>query len=397
MEKIKNPVIVWSIDDFNTLGLMRELGQNGLNLIFLIKGKAGYASKSRYCTNFVEKESIQDGFEYLMKTFADEVCKPILIVSSDEIITFVDQHRHEMEAFFILPGTREQGNIEKYIDKNTMTELAEKIGILCPHSREIKWNSSLDGIKYPCLIKPSHQTEGHYNEFKFKICENESELRNTLKFVRHESVFILQQYIPKEKDLLVYGGRLYDGKTIIAGAMIRDRWADSGSSSHGCITCDVPSSANVDKIVEFLEKIDYYGLFSFEYGMLGDKAYFFEVNLRNDGTSHYFFQAGANIPLAYVYSCAGVDYLEISTKVKKEAWFIDEVFDIENVIKGVISKVQWSKDMEEATIFKYYDKDDQEPWKVVKKTRIRQIVRDFILKRYRLYIVALLDKLGFRK
>lgn len=397
MEKIKNPVIVWSIDDFNTLGLMRELGQNGLNLIFLIKGKAGYASKSRYCTNFVEKESIQDGFEYLMKTFADEVCKPILIVSSDEIITFVDQHRHEMEAFFILPGTREQGNIEKYIDKNTMTELAEKIGILCPHSREIKWNSSLDGIKYPCLIKPSHQTEGHYNEFKFKICENESELRNTLKFVRHESVFILQQYIPKEKDLLVYGGRLYDGKTIIAGAMIRDRLADSGSSSHGCITCDVPSSANVDKIVEFLEKIDYYGLFSFEYGMLGDKAYFFEVNLRNDGTSHYFFQAGANIPLAYVYSCAGVDYLEISTKVKKEAWFIDEVFDIENVIKGVISKVQWSKDMEEATIFKYYDKDDQEPWKVVKKTRIRQIVRDFILKRYRLYIVALLDKLGFRK
>lgn len=397
MEKIKNPVIVWSIDDFNTLGLMRELGQNGLNLIFLIKGKAGYASKSRYCTNFVEKESIQDGFEYLMKTFADEVCKPILIVSSDEIITFVDQHRHEMEAFFILPGTREQGNIEKYIDKNTMTELAEKIGILCPHSREIKWNSSLDGIKYPCLIKPSHQTEGHYNEFKFKICENESELRNTLKFVRHESVFILQQYIPKEKDLLVYGGRLYDGKTIIAGAMIRDRWADSGSSSHGCITCDVPSSANVDKIVEFLEKIDYYGLFSFEYGMLGDKAYFFEVNLRNDGTSHYFFQAGANIPLAYVYSCAGFDYSEISTKVKKEAWFIDEVFDIENVIKGVISKVQWSKDMEEATIFKYYDKDDQEPWKVVKKTRIRQIVRDFILKRYRLYIVALLDKLGFRK
>ena len=397
MEKIKNPVIVWSIDDFNTLGLMRELGQNGLNLIFLIKGKAGYASKSRYCTNLVEKESIQDGFEYLMKTFADEVCKPILIVSSDEIITFVDQHRHEMEAFFILPGTREQGNIEKYIDKNTMTELAEKIGILCPHSREIKWNSSLDGIKYPCLIKPSHQTEGHYNEFKFKICESENELKNTLNFVRHESVFILQQYIPKEKDLLVYGGRLYDGKTIIAGAMIRDRWADSGSSSHGCITCDVPSSANVDKIVEFLEKIDYYGLFSFEYGMLGDKAYFFEVNLRNDGTSHYFFQAGANIPLAYVYSCAGVDYSEISTKVKKEAWFIDEVFDIENVIKGVISKVQWSKDMEEATIFKYYDKDDQEPWKVVKKTRIRQIVRDFVLKRYRLYIVALLDKLGFRK
>lgn len=71
---------------------------------------------------------------------------------------------------------------------------------------------------------------------------------------------------------------MYDGKTVIAGAMIRDRWADSGSSSHGYITCDVPECADTRKIAEFLEKIDYYGLFSFEYGMIGDKAYI--LNLR---------------------------------------------------------------------------------------------------------------------
>ena len=305
METIKNPVIVWSIDDFNTLGLLRELGQSGLDLVFLIKGKAGYASKSKYCVNYVETESIQAGYEYLMATYKSADFKPVLIVASDEIITFVDQHRKEMEPLFILPGTKEQGNIEKYIDKNTMTALAEDIGILCPQSKEVRWDSSIEGVKYPCLIKPSHQIEGHYNEFKFKICQNEKELKQTLRFVRHESVFILQQYIQKEKDLLVYGGRLYDGKTVIAGAMIRDRFADSGSSSHGYITCDVPECADTRKIAEFLEKIDYYGLFSFEYGMIGDKAYFFEVNLRNDGTSHYFFQAGANIPLAYVYSCVG--------------------------------------------------------------------------------------------
>lgn len=397
METIKNPVIVWSIDDFNTLGLMRELGQSGLDLVFLIKGKAGYASKSKYCVNYVETESIQTGYEYLMATYKSADFKPVLIVASDEIITFVDQHRKEMEPLFILPGTKEQGNIEKYIDKNTMTALAEDIGILCPQSKEVRWDSSIQGVKYPCLIKPSHQTEGHYNEFKFMICQNEKELKQTLRFVRHESVFILQQYIPKEKDLLVYGGRLYDGKTVIAGAMIRDRWADSGSSSHGYITCDVPECADTGKIAEFLEKIDYYGLFSFEYGMIGDKAYFFEVNLRNDGTSHYFFQAGANIPLAYVYSCVGRDYSAIPVKISKEAWFIDEVFDVENVIKGVISKEQWKKEMAEATIFKYYDREDQEPWKTVKKTRVKQIAQDFLLKKYRLYIVALLDKLGLRK
>lgn len=91
------------------------------------------------------------------------------------------------------------------------------------------------------------------------------------------------------------------------------------------------------------------------------------------------------------------DYSEIPVKTSKKAWFIDEVFDVENVIKGVISKEQWKKEMAEATIFKYYDKEDQEPWKTVKKTRVKQIAQDFLLKKYRLYIVALLDKLGLRK
>ena len=50
----------------------------------------------------------------------------------------------------------------------------------------------------------------------------------------------------------------------------------------------------------------------------------------------------------------------IRVKTSKKAWFIDEVFDVENVIKGVISKEQWKKEMAEATIFKYYDKEDQE-------------------------------------
>ena len=148
METIKNPVIVWSIDDFNTLGLLRELGQSGLDLVFLIKGKASYAAKSKYCANYVETESIQAGYEYLMATYKSADFKPVLIIASDEIITFVDQHRKEMEPFFILPGTKEQGNIERYIDKNTMTALAEKIGILCPQSKEVRWDSSIEGVKY---------------------------------------------------------------------------------------------------------------------------------------------------------------------------------------------------------------------------------------------------------
>lgn len=394
---LKNKVIVWSIDDFNTMGLMRELGQFDLDMEFLIKGKAGFASKSKYCKKYIETDSIEDGANYLIQSYSNEEYKPIVIISSDEIVTYVDIHRDDFKDRFILPITSVKGNIKKYIDKNIMTELAEAIGILCPQSRFVKWDSSVEGIEYPCLIKPSHQTPGHFNEFKFKICKNQKELRNTLKLVRHDSEFILQQYIPKELDLLVYGARMRDGNTLIAGSMIRDRWADSGSSSHGWLINEVPTSVDVSKIKEFVERIDYFGPFSCEYGLVGDKAYFFEINLRNDGTSHYFYQAGANIPLAYVYSCAGLDYSQVPTIVKGKNFFIDEVFDVENVLKCKISKKQWKQDMKKATIYKYYDKEDKEPWEIVKKTKFKQIAQDFLLSRYRIYIVSVMDKMGIGK
>jgi len=350
-EIVKYKVIIWGIDDFNTLGLLRQLSKPEIDLLFLIKGRRAYAYKSKYCTNYHLTSSLDEGLNYLLETFSKEQYRPIIITSGDNIITYIDQNRRILEPYFILPGTTQAGLIEKYIDKNNMTELAIKHGFLCPVSRFVKWDSSISDIVYPCIIKPSHEQPGLYNEFKFKLCKNSQELKKVLSNVRKNSEFILQQYIEKESDLLVYGARLRNGETILAGAFIRDRWADSGSSSHGYLTDKIPLSANVEGINSFLSSIDYYGPFSFEYGLIGDKAYFFEVNLRNDGTSHYFYQAGANITLAYVYSCLGIDYSIVPTSVKTTPqYFIDELFDVENILHGGLTYKQYKKDKQRATM-----------------------------------------------
>lgn len=397
MGKVENKVIVWSIDDFNTLGLMRELGNSDLDLLFLIKGSKGIAAASKFCKQYVETATVEEGFRYLLDTYKGQNAKPIIIAAGDDIITYIDHHKEQMENDFILPATTKQGDIEKYIDKNTMTALAEEIGIRCPKSVFIKKGSDIAEITYPCIIKPSHQKPGHYNEFKFKLCKNEKALKRTLRYVRTDSEFIVQEYIPKEADLLVYGGRMWDGKTVIAGAYIRDRFADSGSSSHGYLVSQLPNDADESKIRAFLERIDYHGLFSVEYGLVGENAFFFEVNLRNDGTSHYFYQAGANIPMAYVYSAAGLSYDHIPIKVEGKKYFIDELYDVETVLTGKVTRKQWKQDLKQATIFKYYDKEDTAPYELEKKRKVKQIAQDLILKRFRLYIVFVLDKLGLRK
>ena len=391
---MNNLIIIWGIDDFNTLGLMRELGQGNLELLFLIKGRRGMAACSRFCKKYTETKNAEEGYRYLMSLDTNKANKPIIITNSDEISVLIDKCKTELETKYIIPCTRQQGLLEQYTDKNAMVGLATELGIVTPWSKSVKWDSDIRDVTYPCIIKPSHLTPGHYNEFKFRICQNESALRKTLKLVRKESVFIVQEYIPKDRDLLIYGARMQDGQTILAGCMIRDRMADSGSSSHGLITNEMPiqfDKEEQEKMVLFLDAIDYCGLFSFEYGLTLNKAVFFEVNLRNDGCSHYFFQAGANIPLAWVLSCAGVDYSNVPTQVSRDSWFIDELFDIENYFHGRITIRKWRDDRKIATVYKYYDKDDIKPYRYVRRRMLWQLLKDIVLARYRLFIVYGMD------
>ncbi len=393
MGELKNKVVIWAADDYNALGLLRQLGENGVDVFYLISGARGYASRSKYCTSFKTVSSKEEGRDFLLSQFADELVKPIIITSGDGISVFIDQNRDSLEKFFILPTTSVAGMHEKYTDKNNMTVLAEKLGFLCPQSRFVKFDSSLDGVIYPCIIKPSHQTPGHYNEFKYKVCEGKETLDSVLKIVRHESEFILQQFIDTEKIGLVYGGRMRDGNTILAGILIKDRFSDTGDGTHGYLFPEIPRSIRCDKIEEFLNRIDYFGLFSFEYAMKDGNAYFLEVNLRNDGTSHLFYQAGANIPLAYACSCAGVDYFGIPTKVQSNRTFIDELFDFENVLHKKISFKQWKSDKNSANVFKYYDEHDKKPWLYLRKRFGLIMARNIILKKVRPYYVYLVDKI----
>lgn len=398
MEVNNSKIIIWGIDNFNTLGLLRQLGSAGYDLFFLIhEGKGNCASQSRWCGEYAEAKTIEEGADYLFLHFSNLNPKPIIITPGDGIIEYIDQHKEEFQKHFIVPGTKESGLLTRMDNKNEMTALARKIGFTVPQSRIIHKDEDLKDIDYPCIIKPSHINKSHRNEFKFKVCKNEKELKNTLRFVRRDSEFILQQYIPKESVALVYGARMGDGQVKIAGVLLKDRFISCGDGSHGLVTNNIPNSIDVNLIEQYLKKIDYCGLFSVEYGIYDGKAYFFEFNFRNDGCSHYFYQAGANIPLAWVKSMTEGDYSKIRTEVNDEKWFIDEVSDIENVYRGVISRQQWEKERQEATVFKYYDETDLKPYKAQMGGGKVRILKNYLINRYRPYILWSLNKLGFKQ
>lgn len=393
-----NKVIIWGVDDYNTLGLFRALGKYGLDITFLVfQGIKNCATLSKYCTHFVETPSLEDGLKYLLDNYHDTVNKAVIIDSNDLIAEFLDKHRPDLSRYFIVPGTSTPGYLASLNDKYKMTEIAKELGFDIPSSKECKWDSNIEDISYPCLLKPTHQTLGKFNEFKFKICKNEASLKRTLRFVRKGSNFILQQYIPKESVALVYGCRTLDRQVHLAGVLEKDRFCDNGDGSHGILMSEIPPYINTNLIQSFLNQVDYFGLFSVEYLVYQGKAYFIEVNWRNDGTSHLFFQAGANLPLLWVMSGEGLNTTDIGVRVSKDSYFIDEIFDEENVKRKKVSAEQWNKERSEATIFKYYDAEDPVPFEAVKKSKNKKLLMDFIVAKNRLYIVYVLDKLGIKR
>lgn len=392
-------VIIWGVDDYNTLGLYRQLGKcDNIDITFLIfQGVNNCATRSKYCTNYYVISSLEDGLRYLLDNFHDESNKAVIINSNDLVAEFLDENSPVLSKYFVVPGTSTPGSLKNLDNKATMTKIAAEIGFDIPISRECKWNSNIEDVQYPCLLKPTNQTLGKYNEFKFKICKDRSSLKKTLRFVRKDSSFILQQYIPKESVALVYGCRTIDGRTHLAGVLEKDRFCDNGDGSHGVLLADFPCYIKPELIEKFMEKVDFYGLFSVEYLVYKGKAFFIEVNWRNDGTSHLFYQAGANLPLAWVTSYYDRTLNGINTRITSKSFFIDEIFDEENVKRNVINREQWEIERKEASVFKYYDPEDMVPYEQMKKNKRKKLFMDSIVAKNRIYIVWILDKLGLKR
>ena len=361
---INNKVIIWGKDGYNPLGLLRQL-HNVAQVTFLLYGHSKFcAVKSRYCTKLHRTKNLEEGLDWLLRSFKGEKQKPFIIPTGDLVAEYIDQNREKLLPYFYLSGTTEQGLLSKVIDKNYMNQLAQKCGFLIPKSMQCRWDTDISNVKYPCLIKPDKNRINHNSEFKTIICSNKDELKKILGNVSKDSVFVLQEYIPKQYDALVYGCRTASGKIILPGVNMRDRWdgGDSGNGSHGFMSPIIPKSISTESINKFLSNIDYQGLFSVEFGILDDKAYFYEFNLRNDGTSHYFYQAGVNIPLLWMFDTLGVDFSNYPVKLDGYHDFIAISDDFVNVTSGRITYKQWREDKKKATVFRIYDKKDMRPY-----------------------------------
>lgn len=357
--KTENPdFILFGEGNYNTLGVLHELHEVGIIPLLLLVGKAkdrkrgniiGY---SKYAKRIVEVASQDEGLNWIITHQDSFSTGTVIYPTSDNGEMLLDSHFNSLHPKFRFPNAGKQGEVAKLMDKQFQTHLAKASGLRILESQyTTSTDFSFQKVKYPCMAKPLNSTRGSKGDMR--ICSNESELKIALRSGKQTQDYIVQQYIHNEADLLFLGIAYKNGDIWLPAVVIKPGVSPIGEYSHAIISTNVERYLpEIDNVRSLLQQTNYSGPFSIEFGHENGNNYFFEINFRNDGTSHYPLGAGVNIASAYINDIIPTNVNHIEYEM------IDETGDLRRVLTKELSFSQWYKKFRDAGSYRFYYKGD---------------------------------------
>lgn len=356
-------LIIIGCNDYNTLGCVRCFWQKGVDFTLLLVSceKRNVILKSKAVKDYVLVSSEEDAVQWLLEHI-NEANGTVLLPTSDKAESLIDLHSEELGKCYSFPHAKQQGDVTRMMDKNVQVEMAQQVGLNVPKTVYYKRGDPIPlDIVFPAIVKQERSTEGRKR--KMLVCKDERDLKIAIEHLPETNDFLIQQYVKRDYELLLIGCRLNNGKNWIPAVFKKERWMlKGGDGSYGIISTRVPDYfIEINKVQLLLEKMDYYGPFSIEFGVEQGKPYFYEVNMRNDGTSHYYYSLGVNVP--YIYYIDRLGNLRVSDLEVRELEhsFIDEFGDMRNMFHG-LSLHRWIYDLHKAKAYKYYWEGDNRPF-----------------------------------
>ena len=361
-------VIIVGNNHHNTLGIIRSLGRGGYDVqCYIVDEKItdSFLEKSRYVKDFKMFHSLDGLFDFLMSEVETDKPLPIL-TTSDLLAEFLDNHYDDLRSKYILCNcANKQGGISYWMAKERQLQVARQVGLTVPNSVEVNLKDGkrlVQNIHFPCILKPEKSSVA--SKENVRICHNEAQLQVALEEISPycEDV-IVQDYIQRDYEFLIMGMRSRkQGVVIIPGGLHKLRTCKKtkslGMFAYAYTTPDIDKSINTEAIERFLEEIDYEGIFSVEFMISKEVAYFLEINFRNDGTQFCFEGAGVNLPQLWVMAATGSDIVHFDKKLEKKYCMVEA-----NYLKNL----DWHhpltaiKELWNTSLFALLDKKDWKP------------------------------------
>ncbi len=361
--------IVIGEEHYNPLGIIRSLGQCGINPVFIaIKGKSTVSSKSKYvsCNHFVD--SIDEAYNVLMSEYTEQKNKPFVITSDDDIQSLLDMNYEKLKEHFILFNAGSDGQITKYMDKKEILDLAEKHGLKILKTTVVNKGVIPENIEYPIITKSISPNIGGWKA-DVHICNSAEELKNAYDHILSPQV-LLQKFVEKKNEYCLDGFSINRGKKMFIPIASTYNYLIRGYYSPYMTVYPFEDEKMKESLNAMLEEIGFEGIFSIEFLIDQDGTYYFsEINFRNSTWSYIAAKLGMPLPLLWAESMLSGEINSSWYKpVPDNYTAMVEPIDYEKRVEdGRISAADWLIDFKETDCPFYLDADDPEPFREMVK------------------------------
>lgn len=366
-----NKVIIFGGNHHNTLGLVREFGENGIRpsgIIVDAKKNRNFTSVSKYWDEVLVVRTPQEGIECLKRKFVCAELPAVVIASADDTAAVIDANYDELKKYFLLPGFNEGGCVLDLMNKEKQVEYAKNLGIEMICSELLPLNSSYKlSNQYPVILKPVTSIEGEKKDIR--IADSEKEEKQYIEELKNKGYerILRQPYLKKRIEYVLTGAVMPTlhkcNFTLVKHSRLWPNFFGTGSFSSFVYDRKIVDEA--DKVMTKVQQSGYSGMIDIEFFESNTgKIYVNEFNWRSSGRN--FVGRYTGVYSAFWWYCAiiGQEFNDAQRISDKNGYTMNEISDIHHVLNREISLLEWFNDVRKTKSFAVWDRRDIKPFVV---------------------------------
>lgn len=358
-------IVFVSRDHYNPVGIVRTLGEAGIRPIaVVVKSKPKQVGKSKYVKKVYYVKDSEEGVGLIIKKFGQTNEKHFILTGDDITVMTLDRHYDDLKDSFYFFNAGGKGNVVKYMNKDTLCDLAVKCGFKIPRTWKVNVGEIPSNLEYPVITKAINSFSGEWKNIVF-VCRNADELMEAYSKMKSKQI-LLQKYIKKIDEQGSEGFSVNRGKDTFLTVWNSEYYHLDGQYAPVWLNKNVDNQEFIQKASKMIEEIGFEGIFEFEF-MLGEDGdlYFLEINFRN--TINGWETTVAGMPGVTLWcesmSRGYIDKTNYYKKIPDGFYTIAECFDYDVRVKGkIISKKEWKEFYKNANAKLYRGRNDLKPF-----------------------------------
>lgn len=356
-------VVVFATEHYNTLGLIRSLGEAGMEPDYIaVKGKAKVASTSKYINKCYFVDSIEEGYEILLREYGDLEEKVIVLCMEDKVLGIMDEHYDEINHKFIMFSSGAKGRTLEFMDKFKILELAKKYGLKTLDTIVVNKGDIPDNLAYPIITKSISPTVGGWKS-DVHICENEEELKKAYNSIRSPQV-VIQKYIEKKNEYCLDGISFNRGKSVLIPIESTYNYLIKGYYSPYMTVVPFLNDDMQKALNGMFAEIGFEGIYSVEFLIDQQDVYYFsEINFRHSTWGYAATVAGTNMPELWVKGMIeGSIPADSKKKFEPFTAMVEPIDYQKRVVEREMELKEWVGEFLDCKCPFYFNKYDLEPF-----------------------------------